>query len=455
MKVAICGGGVLALEMASFILDQRAQAKVFSPDLGGKLLKLGDLLSDSSAQDWSQTFDGLLSDVDWKKMVTPWSLRLMQEAEVALSQEFMEDLNRADRELSFQEYIDYYFLPLCELMKSVTKPSRVVRAHKRFLSRKEDIKNKSRLHDLFRLVYEIDAQKGLEEQKQMAPEAFEKFSQEVIDSLGKSFEGFEDFDYVVDASGHYSHPLWMGPAGTYALNEKEVDPKSVFYGVQSLEAFISIAKNSNRVTIIGSGLISGLAFLAASKLRPNHLRLITTESRPFNALVQSKKFKNLSAQVLNALQSAQEDYQKDIEQFEQKIKEWKELEPHVRAKKPRPAEPLPRLEVYTGTNITSVDKLVDREGVFLTLESPDFRESNLEDGLKTIDGGVIFVGNGHSYQDIFDQTQRPFLPGGDTSDIEPGLFSLRLSWDGLDDMSKIIQESFDEMAKYFSREFTE
>ena len=89
------------------------------------------------------------------------------------------------------------------------------------------------------------------------------------------------------------------------------------------------------------------------------------------------------------------------------------------------------------------------------MESPDFRESNLEDGLKTIDGGVIFVGNGHSYQDIFDQTQRPFLPGGDTSDIEPGLFSLRLSWDGLDDMSKIIQESFDEMAKYFSREFTE
>ena len=63
-------------------------------------------------------------------------------------------------------------------------------------------------------------------------------------------------------------------------------------------------------------------------------------------------------------------------EFETKMHEWRDMEDYIRAKYPKPVEPNPLLVIHEGYDVTSVDRLLDREGVFATIETPEFRDYN-------------------------------------------------------------------------------
>src|SRR5690606_16568003 len=83
------------------------------------------------------------------------------------------------------------------------------------------------------------------------------------------------------------------------------------------------------------------------------------------------------------------EFQREVDEFHQKLREWQGLDDFIRVKKPKPAEPIPRLVFFSGHNVTAVDQLIDRRRIFLTIERPDWRRGlkqpeNNDLDLKTI-----------------------------------------------------------------------
>ena len=77
-------------------------------------------------------------------------------------------------------------------------PGFVERVHKRFLSLDEEVPGKSRLQDLFRVIFSNDPKNSILTQVESNPELFEKLGEEVLNSLNEAVESFEDFDLVID-----------------------------------------------------------------------------------------------------------------------------------------------------------------------------------------------------------------------------------------------------------------
>ena len=88
-----------------------------------------------------------------------------------------------------------------------------------------------------------------------------------------------------------------------------------------------------------------------------------------------------------------------IIQFEKDLHHWRDLEPHIKAKTPQPVEPRSQINFLTGYNVSALDRLLDREGLFVTLEMSPFREDyNPEKEMVTLAADTILVATGH-YKD--------------------------------------------------------
>jgi hypothetical protein len=119
--------------------------------------------------------------------------------------------------------------------------------------------------------------------------------------------------------------------------------------------------------------------------------------------------------------------------------DWKNLEPHIRAKTPRPTEPTPRVYVYNGAVVSSVDRLLDQKGIYTTIEGNDLIGTVAQ--LKTLSSDIIFVDNGfYNNED---------LKLGLNPKNEPGYFSLKDI--ELEQSSISIKKIEEEIMKFFSR----
>lgn len=352
MKIAIIGSGATGVLAAKHFYDIGAEVKLFSAnkDLGG-LLNYTDLSS--------------LIDEDIK-------VRVINSAE---------------------------FLSENQLVKN----GRVVRVHKRFLPPDTIPENSSRFADLFRVVYQIDAKEHIEKSQSENDELYRQLDDVIIESLKTSIEAYEDFDVVIDCQGDYSYPLPMGAGGTLALNEKVIkDDERVFYGKDILTGLETLEKERN-IVFVGSDVFSLIGlnkikdyFFENEKL---NLHIVCTESLPFEKTAND--FSSLFAGFNELVTRATDEYESEIDAFNKKIMEWKELEDHIRVKSPRPAEPRMRLSIYNGAVVSSVDKLLDREGLFLTIEGSELLGSFNK--LMTIGCDKIFVGTGNSKKDNFEK----------------------------------------------------
>ncbi len=374
MKMAVCGGGPTALEAAWYFHQLGADVTVFaSGELGGMARRMAR-----------------------KHPHMPGSRG-------TLAQEWEEHL-----------------LPLIQKVQSEVRirPARALRAHKRFLSHAETIPGRTRLLDMFRVVFVTDASESIREQMQENPEAFketlEKYGPEFLQSLKSPIESFEDFDLVLDCRGPFQKATPMGPAGTWALNEASLFQdaevrKRVVYGLRELLDW-EAPEDAHHVMILGDDPTAAVALVklwAWAQERPErHLTVASTLS----SLPQGPGLEQV-------LKEENEVWALRVADFEKKIAQWKELEPHVQAKIPRPAEPVRKLDFLPGHNATALDRLIDRPGLFVTLERPDFRG---EAALVTLGPDAIVVATGHRPEKDFSQGVR---------EVEPGYYTLSSAGD--------------------------
>ncbi len=276
---------------------------------------------------------------------------------------------------------------------------RVLRVHKRFLAKDETLE-RSRLCDLFRVVYAVNPQ-------EVNPELKEKFATlapEVIQTLRDSLEGYEDFDLIIDAPDLSCYPA---PAGysSFAVGEKILrKPEMVSYYPFALED-VQEFKTSDEVALVINDLeCTHILTQLLTKLNNNELQrvfLISHYSSPLQKLLQ-----NDDGQLKLALEFGQQILDQQITEFKLKLAAWEQLESYEKAKVVKPEAPIPALVIFAAHNITVMDQLVDQNKLFLTCEIPEFRhaQEQKENGvidLKTIGVNHLYVCNGYRLNNTF------------------------------------------------------
>ncbi len=322
--------------------------------------------------------------------------------------------------------------------KQLTKAAEVLRVQKRFLQIEETIPNHSRLHDLFRVIYSVNPKEAILKQLEDNPELFNQLGEQVISSLHTPVESFEDFDIVIDARGLGSEALPMGPSQSWALNELNIKSiASIFYEKTILTNFSF--KEKTQILVVGNSDSAAMALLYCRdwlfEKQENRLTWVTPTSA-------EQKWTNdwLNQEVNKLMDFSREQYEKEKVIFEDQIHEWRDLEDYVKVKVPKPIEPEMKLKIFQGYNVTSVDRLLDRDGLYATLESPDFRKFALSNDLKTLATDAILVGFGLETKDSFARGIRQ---------DEPGYYHLDAN--NLDEGLKMIKKIEEKILTFFSR----
>ena len=344
-------------------------------------------------------------------------------------------------EVSIKDFWETEMVPLITKVESsgLTKAGDILRVHKRFLHKSESIENRSRLHDLFRVIYSVNPKDSILAQVAENQEIFNQLGEDVLKSLHQPVESFEDFDLVIEASGLGRTPSFMGSAYAPALNELNLKNNApIFYEKEIFTKFSFEEKK--HIIIIGNSESSILALIKSQKWlylhKENSLTWITHSP-------VGKTFSNswINKELHKMLLGAEELFENEKIHFEEKMREWRDLEDYVKVKVAKPIEPEAKIKIYQGYNVTSVDKLLDREQVFVTVESPDFRShATAAKDLKTLAGDAILVCNGI-------EAESSIAKG--MSEDEPGYFRLEASsiLEGLGKIAMIEKK----ILTYFSR----
>jgi hypothetical protein len=361
------------------------------------------------------------------------------------------NLEYSAQKFSWTEWTTRYEQPILNYLKAhqEIKFDEVVSITKRFLAHKEEIPGRTRFLDLFRIIRHVNPKDFIEEQKETNPETYEKLSQELINSLSSTIEMYQDYDLVLDFRNDLS-PASAAVTGR-ALGEGRVSDK-VHYAMDALIKAKSLKANPEmrELALIGSDSLSAEVLLSLQdwiKDARSQMFIITTEEEPFADFFSKgnpqtiKKLQKLFAEI-------EEEFQKDVTTFTTKLRDWQELDDFVQVKIPKPAEPIPRLNFFSGHNVSAIDELIDRKRMFLTLEKPEFREgkkhpeNNFLD-LKTVGVDQILVA--HAKKNIsliqLDNDEPGFFA------ILPGRPNIEGAWEN--DLKKL-EGIEDEIFKLFS-----
>lgn len=428
MKLAVLGQGPIAVHTALYFHQLGAEVTIYKKDsFGGNLFLLKEL------------YPNFQLPASWSELTNELGLEIVGFK-----------LNDPHAKPTVQEYWNSYFSPLVEKSEifKISKTAEVKRVHKRFLGKKELILKRSRLHDLFRVVYALDPKESILKQVEEFPEAFEQLGKDVIHSLGESVEGFHDYDLVIDARGKFIRPHPMGASNSFALNEERLnDPKIVFYGKDFLIKRPKL-DDVRHIAIVGSGETIALSLLQLKKwfIENQNVRLylFCDEIRPFESITNAwiqKSLQQFFTETSVGFETAKEN-------FEKAVREWRSLEDFQKAKVQKPVEPENRLQIYNGYSVTAIDKLLDRDGVFLTAEKAHFRDETSAQDLeseiiKTVPCDMIIVGKGYHIEN------RDHVNNGLIHD-EPGFYDLR----GMDLKSGLLEilEIEKKIMSFFSRQ---
>lgn len=308
----------------------------------------------------------------------------------------------APASFNFQDWKKNYYGPLAGLLAAEQKvrTHEVICMSKRYVAPSEQIEGKSRFFDLFRLIFQVNPEEFIKEQQATNPETYERLTEEFKTSLQSNIEMYEDFDLVIDLR-RATQSTSLAVTGR-ALGESRVSKDQLLYGWNALKEANKINQDPQEVrelAIVGSGELAALLTVSLKdwlKDQRSRLFVVSTEATPFEAVLKSSTLKNELSDLFIYME---EEFQKDVNDFHHKLREWQELDDFIQAKKPKPVEPIPRLVYFSGHNATAVDQLIDKRRLFLTLEKPDFRaglkqpENNTLE-LKTIGVDRIFVATG-------------------------------------------------------------
>lgn len=427
MKLAILGSGPCALESTLYFHQLGAHVVCFSHEnFAGAIRRLSE-------------FDPKRAlPLTWEEATTPWSRELLGLV--------LEDFSSAP---TSENLMRYYYTPLVSWLKEqgLIRDVPVGRVHKRFLGPEESPVEGGRLRDLFRVVWTLNPEGSVRAMVQENEIFFKAMGNEAMQSLAAPIESFEDFDLVIEATGLYSRPCFMGPAGALAVNEFQLaQERNVFYSLEALSSWKTIHEKKN-LLIVGSGELSAfyvtelVSWLESSQA--HSLSLVTTETRPFEAFLKENYEKPLGQKLLKFLVQQDEDYQKRCDEYTQAVYEWRDLEDHEKVKRQSPKQPQRKFLLYPASNVTSLDYLTDREGLFVSTEQTSLRGG--EEKLSTLNVDGILVATGHQ--------KNSELPQHMHSE-EPGYYQLKPKFEqgkGLAALSDKIKDIERDMMSFFSK----
>ena len=388
MKLAIIGSGPLAIFCAQYFDQIGAEVTLFQKNsLGGNLHFLLDHFPEMEV-----AFEGETKNIKslWDENITPMIIKLEE--------------------------------------KHLTRAGEVLRVHKRFLHKDETIANKSRLHDLFRVIFSVNPKEAILRQLEENPEMFKQLGEQVMNSLHLPVESFEDFDIVIEARGFGKPHLGMGPSNAMALNENNLKSTAALYYEKDIFSKLTF-EGKKHLVLVGHSESAILALLKCKEWifsNPHH-SLSWIISDPVNKKLNND-WLNLELEKLLLLSQSLFDNEKIT--FEKKMHEWRDLEDYVKVKIPKPIEPEAKLKIFQGYDVTSVDRLLDREGVFATIETPDFREFvKVPNDLKTLPAEAILIACGVDLLDslaIGLNCNEPGFYRLEANDLDEGLGQIKL-----------------------------
>lgn len=386
MKIAIIGSGPLSLLAARHFDELGANTVVFqrSP-LGGNLRLLNKYLPDFP--------------IVFKGQTKP------------ANEFFQKDL------VELVEYVE---------SRGLTRQGDVLRVHKRFLHPGESIPGKSRLHDLFRVIFSLNPKETILQQLEENPEMFKQLGQEVIESLHRPVESFEDFDIVIEARGWGKKPNAMGASHELALNENNLQTSGLLFYQTDILKKLSL-EGKKHLVLVGEEDDSKFSLL--------HLRnwLKSADDHTLHWITYNKvnfaSENTLDKECKKFLTEMSDHFEQAKIRFQTKMHEWRDLEDYVKVKVPMPVEPRAKILFYEGYDVTSVDRLLDREGVFATIETPDFRDVvEAKEDLKTIAADAICVARGLCLRDNLGISLEHDEPGYyllEAADLDDGLLRIK------------------------------
>lgn len=383
MKIAVLGAGPIGLHTTFKAIQLGASVTLFAPHGAASRI-------DQLAASWPDYVLGT------------WGELSLQSARDLLK------LNAKESDLVNASDYRAYLSGLWELVASEVdslKVNHVKRVHKRFLGHGEKPLGATRFFDLFRVVYGLDPATQMKQMGEEYPELTENLKQSLSEKdwqgLHSMAESFEDFDVVFDVSGKYKNPLPAGPSQALALNEAFVrELGGIEYGIAALKKIHTICESpmgeKRDYVIVGSGELAAmaLAHLGTSE-NVNTLTVITSEAEPFLKLRDESKV--LSNELEKILMKEAHDFEAQKQTYESDLHAWRALEPHEKSKIAAPAEPKRRLRLWGGANVTALDRLSDRQELFVTTELPAFRFEEKKEGekLMTFACHDLFVLTGH------------------------------------------------------------
>ncbi len=342
------------------------------------------------------------------------------------------EITYQNEKLTTLAFFDNIIVPsVLELEKhQLTKQGDVLRVHKRFLHPGESIPNHTRMHDLFRVVYSLNPQENILKQLEENPELFNQLGAEVIASLHKPVESFLDFDVVIEACGLGSPALPMGSGGALALNESNLQNGSLIFYQKDIFNKLELG-NKKTIVLVGEGDYAKFSLL---KLKdwllqsPEHeLHWVTYKSE-----IEQTQNEWLDKEVKSFLSLIDREFEMKKVSFEKAIREWRDLEDYVKVKVPKPHEPKSRIHLHFGYDVTSVDCLLDRSGVFATIEIPDYRPGHEAEkpNMMTLSADAICVARGVSKNSLFNINKKEagyyVLDGESIKDISHSLNDIEL-----------------------------
>ena len=360
-------------------------------------------------------------------------------------------LRYASGNFSWDSWKENYYIPIVNYLRAnqEVKREEILSVSKRFLAPHETINGRSRFLDHFRIIYSIDPRDFIEQQRETNPDAYERMTAEVISSLGTKIEMYNNFDLVLDLRADLAKAS-LSISGRAVGEGRETDKVSYALDALRESAKMEPSPEVREMCVAGSNaqaveiLINLTEWMKDPRSR---LFLVSHEEAPLEDFL--KRANSGTKEKLQSLMNFLDiEFEAEIETFSKKLREWQELDDFVQVKIPKPVEPIPRLNFFSGHNIIAVDELVDKKRVFLTLEKPDFREgikhpdNNFLD-LKTI--GVDHVLVGHSKKDSSFITLDPNEVGFFT--LTPSLPSIQKGWEN--DLKKL-EGIEDEIFKLFT-----
>ena len=324
---------------------------------------------------------------------------------------------------------------------------------KAYLATSENLANRSRLCDLFRITTTVNVQSVINEQMQNNQQLFGNLKPEVVESLMAEQDGYEDFDIVIDTTLFEGDVNWIGGQSPVMGEARLKSFPGLYYGTAGLSLLSDgLTPDMRESAIIGSNdvaakLLHGLLPHLEQKL--DRIFIVSRDEEPFSNLRDTKQKEMTKLD----LATEREKFEVQIRHFEQKHHEWLELESYMQAKVPQPTEPIPSLVFFSGHSVIAADRLIDRDRFYLTCEIPSFRQAklhkeNAELPLKTIGVDAILVTDELTVkQDMYRPLRTQFW-NQELLPLQPedGFFSL-----GLDDVTQQLNTIEIELMKFFSR----